>query len=79
MYSLFGLLHDNFGHHYVTILLAKMLIWAPFPHFISVLTSVYITILLGLNQLAAFAANLLQCRTPQHLRISQQFQTAKTH
>ena len=30
IYSLFGLLNDNLGHHYVTILLAKMLIWAPF-------------------------------------------------
>ena len=30
MYSLFGLLNDNIGNHYVTILLAKMLIWETF-------------------------------------------------
>ena len=44
MYSLFGLLNDNTGSHCVAILLAKMLIWAPFSQlmctFFSLLTPV---------------------------------------
>ena len=30
MYNLFGLINVILGHHYVTILMVKKLIWAPF-------------------------------------------------